>query len=272
MVVSSTDVQNNFGKYLELCRREQVIITKNGVRRALLAALSDEGTEEQPGYEVRQPVPAYAADPSAGGPRLRRAASRMRYQEFVQLTESSDERFELIDGEVYLLATPVFRHQAALGRLHVLLHEYLGNQEGCTAVFAPFDIRLTRESVRRMRETDEDDLNVVQPDLVVICDYRKDLNEKDQYWGVPQLAVEILSPSTRSKDSIRKVDLYMDSGVAECWLVDPQNRSITLHIFRDHDLAETRLATVGCPAESARFPGLRVEVERILEIEGGAGG
>ncbi len=114
---------------------------------------------------------------------------------------------------------------------------------------------------------DEDDLNVVQPDLVVICDYRKDLNEEDQYWGVPDLAVEILSPSSRSKDSIKKVDLYMESGIKECWIVDPQNRTVTIHSFQAFELVESRIATAGSPTESVCFPGLMVEVERVIGRE-----
>jgi Uma2 family endonuclease len=273
VLVPSTELQNNFGKYLELCKKEQVIITKNGKKRALLM--------HWPHDTPAEPVPAYATDDSAGqspgSDRPEGAASdlpesmgpdfppgRVSYREFLELTEKSEQRYELIDGVVYMLATPVFHHQAALGRLHLLMVEYLGGEGDCTAVLAPFDIRLIRESVRQERETDENDLNIVQPDLVVICDYRKDLNAQDQYWGVPDLAIEILSASSRSKDSIRKVDLYMESGVQECWITDPLNRTVTIHVFREFDLSESRIATADRPAESARFPGLLVEVERVF--------
>jgi Uma2 family endonuclease len=286
MLVPSTELQNNFGKYLDLCRREQIIITKNGTKRALLMHWPQDFPED----EVREPDPAYTAgyadatapgdtagDPDAAdgarpqdetGAGSRLPAGWVSYQEFLELTEKSEQRYELIDGIVYLLAAPMFRHQKALGLLHLLLVDYLRDCDSCTPVLAPFDIRLIREPVRQKRETDENDLNVVQPDLVVICDYRKDLNENDQYWGVPDLAIEILSPSSRSKDSIKKVDLYMESGIRECWIVDPQNRTVTIHAFQDFELTESRIATAGKQAESVRFPELLVEVERVFGEEG----
>ncbi len=275
MIVPSTEMQNNFGKYLDLCRNEQIIITRNGRKRALLVHWPHDTREE----EVREPEAAYAAGPgdthnhaAAGGTGVDQEASdstsgtsnRVSYREFLELTENSEQRYELIDGVVYMLAAPVFRHQKTLGLLHLLLVDFIGDSDTCTPVLAPFDIRLVRETVRRKREPNEDDLNVVQPDLVVICDYRKDLNEKDQYWGVPDLAIEILSPSSRSKDSIKKVDLYMESGIRECWIVDPVNRSVTVHVFEDFELVESRTAMEGRPAESVCFPGLMVEVERVF--------
>ncbi|MDA3951772.1 MAG: type II toxin-antitoxin system Phd/YefM family antitoxin [Spirochaeta sp.] len=270
MFVSSTELQNNFGKYLDLCRKEQVIVTKNGKKRALLM----HWPRNSDGYEAGEPIADYSPDGASGSARTDegdgapvRPPGWVSYREYLELTEKSEQRYELIDGVVYLMAAPVFRHQAALGSLYLLTEEFFHDDDSCTPVLAPFDIRLIRETVRQKREPDEDDLNIVQPDLVVICDYRKDLNEKDQYWGVPELAIEILSPSSRSKDSIRKMDLYMESGIAECWIVDPVNRSVTIHVFRDFELVESRLATADRPAESARFPGLIVDVERVFGAE-----
>ncbi|MCA1755184.1 MAG: type II toxin-antitoxin system Phd/YefM family antitoxin [Spirochaeta sp.] len=274
MLVPSTELQNNFGKYLELCRKQQVIITKNGKKRALLMYWPHDvqnSPEDAHNSAAAEPVPAYstedAGDPGERddpSPKSARPQGWVSYREFLELTGNSEQRYELIDGVVYMLAAPVFRHQAALGRLYLIMVEYLGESRDCTAVLAPFDIRLTRETLRQERETGEDDLNIVQPDLVAVCDYRKDLNAEDQYWGVPELAIEILSPSSRSKDSIKKVDLYMESGIRECWIVDPLNRTLSIHVFRDLELAETRIATAGRPAESDRFPGLVVEVERVF--------
>jgi prevent-host-death family protein len=250
MIVTSTELQNNFGAYLDLCKREQVIITRNGKRRALLLPLDPDSH----GYEVLEPESAYGAS----------NPNRVSYQEFIELTEQDDQRYELIDGVVYLLAAPSFSHQRALGLLHLLLVDYLGSRENCTPVLAPFDIRLTRHSVSKRREPTKDDLNVVQPDLVVICDYKKDINEQDQFWGIPQLAIEILSPSTRSNDCIKKLDLYMDSGIKECWLVDPLNSIITIYYFDNYEMVETRVAVSGRAAESVLFPGLQVSVEGVL--------
>ncbi|MFW5643304.1 MAG: Uma2 family endonuclease [Alkalispirochaeta sp.] len=74
----------------------------------------------------------------------------------------------------------------------------------------------------------------------------------------------MLSPGSRSKDCIRKADLYMESGVREYWIVDPVNTTVTIHVFGDYELTESRIAHPGRSTESVRFPGLVVEVERVF--------
>jgi Uma2 family endonuclease len=51
--------------------------------------------------------------------------------------------------------------------------------------------------------------------LLVLCDYQRFIDEDDRYGGLPSLVAEILSPSTRSRDKVKKMDLYMDSRIRE---------------------------------------------------------
>ena len=75
---------------------------------------------------------------------------------------------------------------------------------------------------------------MVQPDLLVICSEQDYLHMK-RLEGAPDLAVEILSPSTRSKDMILKLYKYEKAGVREYWIVDPEHRTVTVHFFdTDH--------------------------------------
>lgn len=129
------------------------------------------------------------------------------------MTENNDNRYELIDGEVYQLASPRCLHQKILGLMFRAFIAYFDDREGCEPFAAPFDINLFRQPIKKVRELTEDDTNVVQPDLIVLCDHEKDIDEDDWYKGTPALVVEILSPSTRSKDMLRKGDLYMESGI-----------------------------------------------------------
>ncbi|WP_207447761.1 Uma2 family endonuclease [Bacillus sp. SD088] len=66
---------------------------------------------------------------------------------------------------------------------------------------------------------------------MVICDLDDHINESDYYMGVPSLVVEVLSESTRSKDMVKKLDLYMETGVKEYWIVNPFNRDVTIYYF-----------------------------------------
>ena len=257
MFVSSTIFQNNVGKYLDLCKKEQVIITKNGKKRAILLHYA----RDTDGFEAGEPIAGYGTSPPKG-----RRENWVTYQEFLELTEKSEKRYELIDGVLYLMASPGFTHQQILGRLHIIFNDSFRDHGECKPFLSPFDIDLIRDSVRRERPVDEDDINVVQPDLIVLCDWEKDINEKDRYKGTPALAVEILSPSSRSKDRIRKLDLYMDGGIGEFWLVDPEQRRIEVYTFEDYDLAGDAFFTEGDRVKSVLFPGLEVDVGEVFGV------
>jgi len=68
---------------------------------------------------------------------------------------------------------------------------------------------------------------------VVICDEEK-VNEDGKYEGIPTLIVEVLSPSSKGKDMVTKLSLYMKSDVPEYWIVNPENRSILQYFFSDN--------------------------------------
>ena len=252
MYISATEVQNNFGKYLKLCKVENIIITKNGKKRALLLYYP----RNSEGYEAGEPFADYGTSPKKEG--------YVTYQQFVEMTENSENRYELIDGVVYLLASPNFTHQRILGLLYIVFWEFFKNSDQCGPFLAPFDIELVRQKIKLLREINEDDINSVQPDLMVLCDYRKDINEKDKYKGTPSLVVEILSPSTRSKDRVKKMDLYMESGIDEFWVVDPKTSVIMIYSFKNGELDTDEIYSSGQRAESARFPGLSVSVSEVF--------
>lgn len=255
MYVSATEVQNNFGKYLKLCKIENVIITRNGKKQAMLLYFP----RNSEGFEAGEPFPDYGTSPRKEG--------WVTYRQFMEMTEKSDARYELIDGEVYLLASPSFTHQRILGDLYLPFRSYFKNHRGCDAFMAPFDVELMRKRIKLFREVTEDDISIVQPDLIVICDYMKDINEKDRYKGTPALAIEILSPSTRSKDLLKKLDLYMESGIDECWVVDPENQTIWVYAFNEGELVKDTLYTAGQTAESVRFPGLTIPAGPLFEVK-----
>ena len=134
-----------------------------------------------------------------------------------------EKRVELIDGVFYDMSAPSAIHQLILGDLYILFRE-CADRHGmpCHVFLSPFDVRL-----------DRDEYTMVQPDLVIFC-HDFDINMKC-YEGAPDLAVEILSPSTRSKDMILKLYKYQNAGVREYWVVDPKTRTVTVHFFEEED-------------------------------------
>lgn len=245
MKVNSTELQNNFGKYLMLSAAEDIIITRNGTEIARLSAIRDVQPKDSltPGAVMER-----AEDYRYGG---RRAS----YEEFLELTRDNEERYEYIDGEIYLLSSPKTRHQVALTELFVTFYSWFEGKK-CRPFVAPYDITLRRNM---------ESINVVQPDVMVICDLEEKLNDNDYYMGVPELVVEILSEGTRSKDLIKKLDLYMSCGVREYWIVNPINREVTVYLFEDSDIKNNMTYKNSEIAQSFIFDGLGADLDRIFK-------
>jgi len=127
-------------------------------------------------------------------------------------------RCELIDGFIYAMAAPTRAHQWILGELSYQIRDYLRGKT-CEVYVAPFDVRLNY---------DEADDTVVQPDLLIVCDMEKLENGK-HCLGAPDFVIEILSPSNSRHDTVVKFEKYMQAGVREIWIVDPENKKIFAH-------------------------------------------
>lgn len=240
MRVPSTDMQNHFGKYLKFAEAgEEIIVTKNGRDVAKLTTYTDANE-----LALRE-----------GAARDTNDTDRVTYEEFLELTEGSEQRYELIDGIVYNLASPSYKHQHAVNELHGTFYNWFKGKP-CTPLTSPFDITLEKEKTN---------ICVVQPDLVVICDKDR-IDERGKYMGTPDLVIEVLSPSTRSKDMIPKLDLYRQCGVKEYWIVDPMKALVTVYSLLDGEIADmSYYAGAHDPfVESALYLGLKVSTQDLF--------
>jgi Uma2 family endonuclease len=132
------------------------------------------------------------------------------------------ERWELIDGEAYAMAPgPSGTHQSVVGNLYRKLADFLDDKP-CKVYFAPYDVRLNADTY---------DDTVVQPDIVVVCDKTK-LDDRGCK-GVPDMVLEIISPYTARYDRLTKLNLYQKSGVREYWIVDPDSKTVAVHILEN---------------------------------------
>ncbi len=240
MRVNSTDLQNAFGKYLALVEKEDIIVVKNGKSVAKLIRYYEPDffilNEESKGY---------------------RPTRKISYEEYMELVESSDQRYELIDGQVYLLASPGFNHQAVVNEISGRFYNYFKGKP-CRSLTAPLDVRLFGFATKF-----EEDPNVVQPDILVVCDLEK-VGKDNKYWGIPALIVEVLSPSTKGKDMATKLQLYMKSGVQEYWVADPVQKTIIRYSFsEERDIEETRTFTIAETISSPAFEGLEIPLKGI---------
>ena len=130
-----------------------------------------------------------------------------------------ERRVELIDGYFYDMAAPTFTHQSIGGEIYRQIANFIMDRGGsCRPFIAPVDVQL-----------DCDERTMVQPDVGIICH-----EERIQHFGVygaPDFLVEVLSPSTRRKDSIKKLDKYLEAGVREYWILDPDQKRLLVYFF-----------------------------------------
>lgn len=242
MKVSSTEIQNNFGKYLLLAQEQDLIVTRNGQDVAYLSGMN----------RVKGGASLVSERALAEGHGLRKAT----YDEFLEFAKNSGEheRYEYIDGEIFLQSTPKTDHQWAHGELYGIFWNFFANK-ACRPFSSPYQITIRRS---------EHDINVVEPDLMVICDLNEHLGEDGYYHGVPTLVVEILSESTRRNDLLTKLNLYMEGGVKEYWIVDTHNKQVSVYAFEDKDIQEYVVYTAPEKTESIVFPGLTVDLAKVF--------
>lgn len=190
---------------------------------------------------------------------VRKPDEHYTYRDILSWPEG--ERWELIDGVPYdMTPAPSPKHQQISfnlsGDIRVLL---LGHP--CQGFSAPIDVFLAHDN-----QAGEDVDTIVQPDVIVVCDQTKITNNGIK--GAPDLVVEILSPSTSLKDRNEKLRLYERSGVKEYWLVNPQDRTLTVFLLKD----DGHYALPVTYGEQATVPlsvleGLHIDLQRVFAGE-----
>lgn len=126
------------------------------------------------------------------------------------------KRYELIEGELVLNPAPVPLHQVIAGNIHTDLTIYFRANRIGRSFVGPLDIVLS-------------DATVLEPDVLVILNERKQLIGPKNVQGAPDIAVEVLSPSSRRRDATVKRRLYEHHGVNEYWIVDPEEETVRIY-------------------------------------------
>ena len=133
--------------------------------------------------------------------------------EMVQALPDDGNRYEVIDGELFVTPAPAWPHQSAVGELHARLWSYLREHRAAHVLIAPADVKYGPREL-------------VQPDLFVVplVAGRKPASFSEA--GRLLLAVEVVSPSSARADRLVKRRLYRRHGVAEYWVVDLDARVV----------------------------------------------
>lgn len=170
---------------------------------------------------------------------------RMSWEDYLKLPEKP--KAEFVDGEVLVMAPTSAPHGSAVSRLTAVLLANLPDLEPMTEV----GLQLPRNRLR-------------VPDLMLV----RDVPKHGWITDPPVLVAEVLSPSTRSEDTVRKSTEYADGGIGQYWLVDPDHRAID--IYANHDGAWDLLAHLDDdnPRTEVTVAGRPVPVDLHLILRG----
>jgi Uma2 family endonuclease len=188
---------------------------------------------------------------------------KKRYTYADYLAWADDIRRELIDGFINMMAGTSLAHGDISRNIIRHLDGYtVKSRCDCKVFFAPIDVLLPKNG-----ETDDDKIyDVVQPDIFVVCDNRWKGNI-NAFLGAPDMVVEILSPSNRKKDLIKKFLLYEKSGVREYWIADPEVKTVTVYVMQqDGEYNDGKAYHTGEKVPVHLFEGHLIDVKDIFDF------
>lgn len=137
-------------------------------------------------------------------------------EEFFALTPETNQHVELFNGQIVDYSAPSVIHQDIVGGLYSEIRSFIkANNGSCKPMIAPFDVILN-------------EYNVVQPDVMIICD--KDKMDGKRCYGAPDFIIEVTS-SNHSNDYVEKLVLYKNAGVREYWIIDPATEKVLVYLF-----------------------------------------
>jgi Uma2 family endonuclease len=182
---------------------------------------------------------------------------RGEWSEEAYLALKTNQLVELNDGWLEVLPVPSILHQLIVDFLHSLLKAFIGGQANGLVLFAPLPIRLSPGSFR-------------EPDIVFLRPER--VSDRRQPPQGADLVMEVVSDGSdnRERDYEIKREAYARAGIAEYWIVDPQQRRITVLTLDGNGYRVHGEFAAGTTATSVMFPAFKVDVSSVFVAGEGA--
>lgn len=165
-------------------------------------------------------------------------------------TPDDGKRYEIIDGELFVGASPRRVHQLTTKRVYDVLNDASEGERIGTALFAPADVRLSLH-------------DIVQPDVLFILRDRLPIyTDIGLVEGPPDIVVEVLSPGSHTRDLVKKAKLYAWAGVPEYWQADPFARTLRILTLRASHYEAVKL--VDGRVRSTVLPHVNVDIAALF--------
>ena len=177
-------------------------------------------------------------------------ASRPYTADDLALIPDDEKRYEVLGGELVVSPSPSEKHQRVVTNMTAVIRSVLSRSQSGLVYVAPFDVHLG-------------DYDILQPDIVVVLREHASIIKPNGIFGVPDMVVEVVSPTSIGIDRIRKAATYAAHGVTEYWIVDPADDTILAQ-----ELVDGRYRAI--PAQdgmvtSLLLPDLRVDPQALFE-------
>ena len=177
------------------------------------------------------------------------AKTSLTYQDY--LNTPDDERYELLNGELIVIAAPNTAHQRTTFNLAFLLRIFVEEHSLGEVFVSPYDVVLS-------------ETNVLQPDVTFVSNARRSIVTDKNIEGVPDLVVEVMSPSTDARDRETKRRIYARHGVPEYWLADPEERTVSVMTLVGKEFRESGVYAGGDALSSPTLPGLSLTLADVF--------
>ena len=177
---------------------------------------------------------------------------RLTVQDYLDISEEDENRYELIDGELFMAPAPTWEHQESTVNLASLLRDFVRANMLGRVVASPIDVYLSEE-------------DVFQPDIVFVSVERLDIIRSSGVHGAPDLVVEMLSPGTEQRDLTVKRERYEMFDVREYWQADPIAKTIAVLRLRGGAFEQVGVFSEGMAVQTPLLPGLRVNVGAVFD-------
>lgn len=179
-------------------------------------------------------------------------AEKKRYTYEDYLKTPDDVRYELIEGDLIMVPSPITRHQRISMKIAFAIEKYVVENNLGEVFYAPYDVHL-------------DDENVVQPDILFISKDNSNIIGEKNVQGAPDLVIEILSEAAAYRDTIQKKRLYARFGVKEYWIAAPDDRLVEVYYLKDRgEYQLIKTYSEDAVLESQIIRGLKIELSKIF--------
>ncbi len=157
---------------------------------------------------------------------------------------------ELAEGQILMPPHPTRSHQNAVQELYLRLRTHVDEREVGEVYVAPLPVRLAADRVR-------------EPDVLFMATEHAD-RMGEQFFGPPDLVMEVTSPGTRRTDRTEKLLEYAQAEVSEYWIADPQARTVEVFVLQGESYELLGRWGVGETARSSLLPGFEVDVADLF--------